>query len=170
MIRRAPAAVALLALAWLGVAANPASAQAADSVRSGPVVVDLSGQIDPPPDEGVLVRTDSTTLAPMMSVYIGLSLVGATLALITIRRRNGGPTADARFTGVVPGRRSRGEFWGLPVAAREGPSARPGDKPGRRPGARSGPPILVGSGETASSITEHRPPVRAGYARGANDG
>lgn len=167
MIRRAPAAVVLAALVGLGFVATPAGAQTA-----GPAVtVDLSGQIDAPADEGVLVRTDSTTLAPMMAVYVGLSLVGTTLALITLRRRGRHRTAaaDERTTGVVPGRRSRADFWDLPGLSPKAPSRVPRARPSLRPQARSGLSMLVGSGET-ESIAEHRPPVRAGYVRGANDG
>ncbi|MEA2828803.1 MAG: hypothetical protein QOG43_3242 [Actinomycetota bacterium] len=158
MIRRTTA-VTLAMVAWLAFVALPAGAQASPSASpppvSTPVVVDLTGALTPAVDTGVLVRARTPSATPMMAVYIGLSLVAVTLALITARRRLLAVKAGELATGVVIGRRARAEFWN--------------GGPQLHTGGRSTRPRLVGSAETVM-ITEHGRRVRAGYAGGGTDG
>ncbi len=160
--------------AWLAVLAAPvegqaAAAQGSATPASGVVAVELAGTVDPPVDDGVLVRTSRSTLAPTMAVYVGLSVVGATLALVTARRRAFAVRSAELTTGIDAGRRSLSDFWDVPV------SSEAFSRPVRRGLPRfgfilgSGLPLLVVSGDTAP-IAEHRPSVRAGFAEGANDG
>jgi hypothetical protein len=125
---------------------------------STPVVVDLSGTMDPRADTGVLVRSDTSSAAPAMAVYLGLSLLAATLTVIAARRRLLAVRASELATGVVIGRRHRAEFW-----------SNVGTRPQYRPEARSAPPRLLGSTKV-KLIAEHGPPVRAGYRGRATDG
>ena len=145
-------------VAWLALVALPAGAQAAPPSAAeapAPVVVDLTGALNPAVDTGVLVRAETPSAMPMAAVYIGLSLVAATLAVITARRRLLAVKAGELATGVVVGRRARAEFWS--------------GGPQHLPTARSVRPRLVGSAETVM-IAEHGRRVRAGYAGGATDG
>ena len=103
----------------------------------------------------------------MLAVYLGLSIVGLTLGVITARRRLLAVKATERITGVVVGRRTRTEFWDLGLVPIR-PQARRGRSPFQT-AQRSASPMLLGSGDTVT-ITEHGPPVRAGYAGGATDG
>ena len=159
---------------WLTLGAFPAGAQTdapppvGDSVGVATIAVDLAGVNDPGPDRGVLVRTDSTSAAPMLAVYLGLSIVGLTLGVITARRRLLAVKATERITGVVVGRRTRTEFWNLGLRPNPAGRLRGGRSPFQT-AQRSALPMLLGSGDTVT-ITEHGPPVRAGYAGGATDG
>ncbi len=163
-------------VAWLAFGAMPAGAQTAAASGSAAssqapvaatVAVDLTGTLEPGVDRGVLVRTGRASTAPMLAVYIGLSVVGATLALITARRRRLSVQATEPHTGVVVGRRTRAA-WGIGARFRR---AAPAGSDGVRQGplARSGVAMLLGSGDSLM-IAEHGPPVRAGHTGGATNG
>jgi len=83
------------AVAWLVVSAPPALAQAAGQ-PAGAVVVQV-GDVDPPVDRGVLVRTGDASPAPALAVLVGLSVVGATLAAITA---HAGPSTRGLSSGL----------------------------------------------------------------------
>jgi len=164
MIRRGLAVLG--GAVWLAILATPAGAQTAPTPGSGAVAVSVTDEVGPAIDEGVLARSSAATLAPAAAVYVGLSVLGATLGMVTTRRRSRKLRAIERTTGLAARRRDKAAFWDLPA---EPSPARP--VPARRTlvRARSGLPILVGSVDTVS-VAEHRPTVRAGYAGGANDG
>jgi len=145
-----------------------AQAQAPADESSGTVVVDLVGEVDPTVDEGVLVRTTGSSMAPMLAVYVGLTVLGGTLALITARRRILTVRARELATGVAAGRRGRTDFWDAQpsVAAGPAPGRTPIPKTGRI--ARSRPRMLVVSCETVPMV-EALPSARTAPARGAND-
>ena len=173
MIRRA-VAVTVGALAWLALAALPAGAQAAaapppSTDATATVVVDLTGAVDPRTDRGVLARTDDRSTAPMLAVYLGLSVLGLTLGLIIGRRHLLATKASELVTGVVVGRRARGEFWTLGAGPDRVAAASATGPPRLGPAARSGRALLLGSGDTVT-IAEHGLSVRAGYAGGATNG
>lgn len=179
MIRRSTAAVTLGAVAWLVLAVPLARAQAPEPPPTGAeaptdpgshsIAVDLTGAVDPAVDQGVLVRGTDATGASLVAVYVGLSVVGATLAAITVRRRYLAVEAAELATGVVVGRRHRAEFW--TTGPHSPPTPAPDPAPRRRPrwGGRPAVAMLVGSGD-AVAVTEHGPTVRAGFAGGASDG
>lgn len=164
-------------VAWLVLGVLPAGAQATSSpsagataaAATGTVAVDLTGAVDPHVDRGVLARTDQPSTAPMLAVYLALSVLGLTLALITGRRHLLAVRAGELVTGVVVGRRARGEFWTPGGGPDWAASAAGGARPRRGPASRSGRAMLVGSAETVM-IAEHGRRVRAGYAGGATDG
>ena len=174
MIRRA-VAVTVGVVAWLALVAlaRRRPETALPDCRHGrhrhhPVVVDLTGDVDPGSTRGCWRAPDRATMAPMLAVYVGLSVLGLTLGR---DHRSAPPAGAGRPANWRPawsvGRGPEAEFWD-PGQARTG-----------RPAAATGPPgsvrssirpaMLVGSGDTVS-IAEHGPPVRAGYARGATDG
>ena len=157
-------------VAWLVLWAPPGSAQSAaagSTAAAGAVVVQV-GEVDPPVEQGVLVRTTDATVAPTLAVLIGLSVVGATLAAITARRRTLQVRAVERTTGVMAGRRARTDFWGLPASPGTSSLSIPAPRqaPRPRPLVTSGVPMHVPSG-AGSSPVETRRPVRAGSARGS---
>ena len=170
MIRRTTTSLIIGVVAWLVLWAPAASAQTApagSTVAAGPVVVQV-GEVEAPAGRGVLVRTTDATVAPTLAVLIGLSVVSATLAAITARRRTLQVRAVERTTGVMAGRRARTDFWGLPASpgAPALSMAAPREAPRPRLLVTSGVPAHVPSG-VGSSPVETRRPVRAGSARGS---
>jgi hypothetical protein len=114
---RAAATVVVVTVVALASATLPGGAQAAaDDERSRTVTVDVAGKVDTTGDEGALVRTDSSTPAPILSLYVGLSAVGAVLGVAISRGRRHRPAGSERSTGLVAWRR-RTDFWDLPAAA-----------------------------------------------------
>ena len=145
------------------VSAPPALAQAAGQ-PAGAVVVQV-GDVDPPVDRGVLVRTGDASPAPALAVLVGLSVVGATLAAITARRRTLHPRAVERATGVMAGRRARTDLRGLPASPGSASRSVRRDAPRTRPPAVAGLPTRVPTGDPASPV-ETRRPQRASSASG----
>lgn len=172
MIRRVALAVILGVMIGLAVMATSVAAQSGavhtgTAASSDVVAVVLADEFAAGVDDGVLGRSDTVTTAPLLAVYIGLSVLGATLALITSRRRALTVRRIELATGVAAQRR-RADFWDLPAERAELVSARRGFVRPRLAG-RPSLALLLGSGGTMS-ISEHRPKIRAGYARGPIDG
>lgn len=143
-----------------------AQAQRSPGEGSGVVVVDLVGEVEAGPDQGVLVRTAGSSMAPMLAVYVGLTLLGGTLALITSRRRVLTVRARELATGVAAGRRARSDFWDTQPRA----GGRPGISSPRDPQIESGIPIPTTGARRLSGHRDGqaRPAPQPASARGAS--
>lgn len=67
------------------------------------------------PGPELLSRSRTTTLAPLVGTYLGLSTTGLTLFALTGQRRLQRRREREALTGIAYGRRRPGDFWTAPV-------------------------------------------------------
>lgn len=63
----------------------------------------------------LLSRSQTTTLAPLLGTYLGLSTTGFTLYALTGQRRLQRRREREALTGIAHGRRRPGDFWTAPI-------------------------------------------------------
>jgi hypothetical protein len=155
MIRRTATAMMIGLVAWLGMSVLSAGAQSpatdATEAAAAAVVVVRTSDADPAALAPVLARTETPTVAPTMAVFLGLTMIGATLAVITARRRALHVPLVDDDAGVAGPRSAPTGRRGAAVPARVRPAGPPADaERGRRAPGGDGA-LLVGSADSVSA-------------------